>query len=101
MPQPNLMQLFEKALRKWVPHIKRQTYAKEVTLTLSSEGLGVSVSWPKTSSSPAGSHFIVLTKKEVFGVSTSTPLQRTRPLKPVCAFRDQIIRTVLQARGVM
>lgn len=90
----DMMYVFQRALRPWLPYIQRRTYATSVEVVLRERGeFAVRVAWNATRVSPSGEHEVVFTRQRVLGTGKS-------PLKKVCRYRDDAIREVLQARSL-
>lgn len=100
MSNVDLMQLFARAMRKWLPHIQKQTYATDGAVTFSNEVVTVRVWWGATRAGAAGEHAVVFNRARVLGRTASNPPAQQRTVKKVCRFRDEVISEVLAARGL-
>ncbi len=95
------MQVFLRALRRWVPHIKRVTYCNEVTLKRNDRGeVTLVAKWNATKASPEGEHSIFFSRMKVLGRTATKSALHQRPVKKICRFADDVAEVILRARGV-
>ncbi len=100
MPR-DVMFLFRRALRRWLPWIQRATYSSSVTIVGGQNGgFSVRAVWPATKAGPAGEHLIEFTRQKVLGATSMKGRMCQRPTKKVCRFRDDVVREILQQRGI-
>lgn len=98
----DVMFLFQRALRRWLPWIQRATYSSSVTIgnVQKSGDFTVTAVWPSTKGGPAGEHNIVFNRYKVLGATSMKGKLCQRTTKKVCRFRDDVVREVLQQRGI-
>lgn len=98
---PDVMLLFQRALRRWLPWIKRATYSSNITIESGKHGeFTVKALWPATKGGPAGEHRIYFSRARVLGATSLKGRLCQRTTKKVCRFRDDVVREILQQRGI-
>ncbi len=100
MARPDLMQLFLRAIRARLPRLSKATYSTVTIEEVRAGSFTVVSKWPATKLAPAGEHRIHFDRRKVLGRSASLPPLKQRLSKKVCRFHEDIIREVLQARGL-
>ena len=99
---PDAMLLFLRALRLWAPFIARSTYCSNIEFEAAKHGeFTLTARWKETKAVPSGSHSIYFSRSRVLGRSASKAPLHQRPVKKVCAFRDDDNRELLQQRGIV
>ena len=97
----DVMFLFQRAMRRWLPWIKRATYAANVAIEPRKNGeFFLKVVWPATKAGAAGEHKIYFSRYKVLGATSLKGKLCQRTTKKVCRFRDDVVREVLQKRGI-
>jgi hypothetical protein len=95
-----LLQGLRNNLRGWTDRIRRATYATDVTFTAQPDGeFTVRVEW--TLKDGQKKYFDkTYTRREVFGLSYSGHQHGWRIQRKVCDYAKELMRDVLNARGV-
>lgn len=93
-----MMQLVQRALRKWLPHMERMAYSKMEFTGGGEDGFSIIASWKESKAGPAGSHTILFTRQRVLGHTASLGPSHQRPVHKICRFRDDVVREVLEIR---
>lgn len=95
------MFLFQRAMRRWLPWIQRATYSSSIIIESGKNGeFTVKALWPSTRGGSAGEHRIYFSRASVLGTTALKGRLCQRTTKKVCRFRDDIVREILQQRGI-
>jgi len=79
--------------------MQKATYT---TISLDKRGdlVAIRACWSASRAGPAGEHIIVFDRKRVLGATASSPPLKQRPVKTICRFTSDIMREIMQARGM-
>lgn len=95
MSDPRMV-VFKRSLERWSAHIKRVARVQELSTVLTGGDLVVTARW-RNKDNTVGSMVWKLRGKEVFPQSGGRPAAGQR----VCKYADEVIRRVLEKRGVI